>query len=203
LSDRLDELPLWAQFMLSRRHRESGGEGAAHLAPDAVRLLLDAQWPGNLRQVDNIIRRAYALALAERGGLGGNLVIERRHAERALAHEVPLGMENTLASLWQAAHAFVQEAERRELSGTSLPLDTSDAFCGLVLAAAIVRLGGREEAFAMFGLEQLLKNRNHQRFLRRELARVRRLVSTLGDPPDPDLAALLKETNEPSEPRGR
>lgn len=203
LSDRLDELPLWAQYMVTRRHRENGGDGDAQLAPEAVRRLLDAQWPGNLRQLDNIIRRAYALALAEQAGLGRNLVIERRHAERALAHEAPAGADGTLAQLWQAAHAFVQEAERRELEGTSLSLDTTDAFCGLVLAAAIGRLGSREDAFAMFGLEHLLKNRNHQRFLRRELARVRRLVSTLGEPPDSNLAAVLKEIDEPSDPRGR
>jgi transcriptional regulator with AAA-type ATPase domain len=203
LSERLDELPRWAEYMLSRRHRESGGEGAARLAPDAVERLLDAAWPGNLRQLDNILRRAYALALAERGGAGGSLVLERRHAERALAHEAaPSGSGSTLVQLWRAAHAFVQEAERRERGGVALPLDLTDAFRGLVLAAAIGRLGSREEAFAMFGLEQLLKNRNHQRALRRELARVRRLASLLGESPDPDLAALLKETDEPGEPRG-
>jgi transcriptional regulator with AAA-type ATPase domain len=202
LSERLDELPHWAQYMLSRRHGESG-DGEARLAPDAVQRLLDAEWPGNLRQLDNIIRRAYALALAERGGAGGNLVLERRHAERALAHEAPPGSGGTLAQLWRAAHAFVQEAERRERGGIALPLDLTNAFPGLVLAAAIGRLGSQEEAFAMFGLEQLLKNRNHQRALRRELARVRRLVDVLGESPDPDLAALLKETSEPTEPRGR
>src|SRR5262249_21320443 len=89
LSERLDELPGWAEYMLTRRHRESGGEGAARLAPEAVGRLLEAAWPGNLRQLDNIIRRAYALALAERGGAGGHLVLERRHAERAPAPEAP------------------------------------------------------------------------------------------------------------------
>lgn len=203
LSERLDELPLWAHYMLTRRHRETGGEGAARLAPDAVKQLLSTAWPGNLRQLDNIIRRAYALALAEPGGAGKNLVLEGRHAERALAHETPSDPGGALAQLWRAAHAFVQEVERREGDGVALPLDLADAFRGLVLAAAIGRLGSREEAFAMFGLEQLLKNRNHQRALRRELARVRRLVSSLGESPDPALAALLRETDEPTEPRGR
>ena len=202
LSERLDELPRWAQYMLSRRHRESGGEGAARIAPDAVQRLLGAAWPGNLRQLDNIIRRTYALALAERGGAVGSLVLERRHVEQALAHEAPAESGSTLAQLWRAAHAFVQEVERRERGGVTLPLDLTDAFQGLVLAAAIGRLGSREEAFAMFGLDQLLKNRNHQRALRRELARVRRLVALLGEAPEPGLAALLKETDEPTETRG-
>lgn len=199
LSERLDELTPWAEYMLNRRHLESGGEGTAQLAPDAAQRLLDAQWPGNLRQLDNIIRRAYALVLAERGGPARNIVIERRHAERALGQETPAAPGGTLAQLWHAAHAFVREAERRELGGTSLPLDMSDAFCGLVLAAAIVRFGSAEEAFATFGLDRVLKNRNHQRTLRRELAQVRRLVNALGQSPDPELAELLKENEDPPE----
>jgi len=203
LADRLDELPNWAQYMVSRRHRESGYETSAQLAQDAIRRLLDAQWPGNLRQLDNIIRRAYALGVAESVAGAGNLVIERRHVDRALAHEAPTQSGSTLGQLWQAAQAFVQEAERRELNGTPLPLDTTEAFCGLVLASAITRLGSREQALALFGMEHLLKNRNHQRVIRRELARVRRLVNTLGEVADPGLMALLKELDDLEEPRGR
>jgi len=193
LSERVDEIPQWAQFMVARRHRESSDEGRAELAPDAVDLLLAAPWPGNLRQLDNIIRRAYALALAGRSHLGTLLVIERQHIERALGHEVPTGAGNTLAPLWQAAHSFVQECSRRAQHGDAFSLDLSDAFRGLVLAAAIVRLGGSEEALAMFGLEQLFKNRNQKRTLRRELSRVRKLTNTLREPLDPKLSAILAE----------
>src|SRR5262249_53269894 len=64
LAERLDELPRWADYMLNRRHREAAGEGAARLEPDAVKLLVSTPWPGNLRQLDNIVTRAYALVLA-------------------------------------------------------------------------------------------------------------------------------------------
>lgn len=202
LSERLDELPQWAQYMLLRRHRESGGDGSAEFAAEAVRRLGDAQWPGNLRQLDNIVRRAYALAVAEQDrGVQGNLVIDKRHVERALAHEVPLGSGGTLTQLWQAAQAFVHEVERREMDGTPFALELSEAFCGLVLAAAICRLGNRDEVFVMFGLEHLIKSRNHQRLLRRELARVRKLVNALGEEPNPDLAELLRHMNEPPDRR--
>jgi DNA-binding NtrC family response regulator len=199
LSERLDELPLWADYMLRRRHREGDAQGAARVADGAVQRLRDAPWPGNLRQLDNILRRAYALALAERGEGGGELVLEKRHVERALAYEAPSASDKALQQLWRAAHALVLEAERHEREGAPLSLDVTEAFRGLVLAAATARAGSREEAFRLFGQGQLLKNRNHHRSLRRELARVRKLVDLLGGHPDPDLAALLEETDDPAD----
>jgi transcriptional regulator with AAA-type ATPase domain len=166
-------------------------------------LLIHAPWPGNLRQLDNIIRRAYAMALACRGAPDANFIIEAQHIERALAHEAPPGAANTLAPMWQAAHAFVRECIRREQRGDAFSLDLSDSFRGLVLAAAIIQLGGSEEALAMFGLEQLFKNRNQKRTLRREMARVRKLMSILQEPLDPKLSAILYEIEDSSESSGR
>ncbi|WP_437328686.1 sigma-54-dependent transcriptional regulator [Sorangium sp. So ce381] len=196
LTERLDEVPLWADYMLSRRHREGGGQGVARIGSEAVKLLLDVPWPGNLRQLDNIVRRAYALALAERGGPGGELVLQRGHVERALAYEGAPDEGALLTQLWRAAHAFVQEAERRAREGTPLSLELVEVFRGLVLGAAVRRTGSREEAFTLFGQQQLIKNRNHHRALRRELDRVRELADKLGYEIDPDLAALLNEEVE-------
>ncbi|WP_437999357.1 sigma 54-interacting transcriptional regulator [Sorangium sp. So ce185] len=202
LAERLDELPLWADYMLSRRHREGGAHGAARLAPEAVALLCEVPWPGNLRQLDNIIRRAYALSVAERGGAGGELALDRSHLARALAYDGAPETGALLAQLWRAAHAFVLEAERRARGGEPLSLDLSEGFRGLVLGAALQRAGSREEAFALLGQQQLVKNRNHHRALRRELDRVRELTEALGGEIDRDLVALLKEDVEaPSEGR--
>jgi DNA-binding NtrC family response regulator len=219
LSERLDELPAWADYMLRRRHdeaRASGdptptppqggarnggeqraersrgslarGEGAVRLAPEAVKLLVGMPWPGNLRQLDNILRRAYVLALADRGA--GALVLDHRHVERALAYEGHADTGALIAQLWRAAKSFVQEAELRSDSGAPLSLDACEALRGLVLAAAVQRRG-RDEAFVLFGQQLLVKNRNHRRALRRELDRVRELVREIGGDLDADLAALL------------
>jgi hypothetical protein len=175
LSERLDELPLWAEYMLSRRHREGSGPGAARLAPEAAKLLQSKPWPGNLRQLDNIVRRAYALAIASASGAGGELVLERPHLERALAYEGGDESSSLVAQLLRAARTFVQEAERREGSATPLSLDLCEAIRGLVLAVAVQRRG-RDEAFMLLGQQQLIKNRNHHRALRREIDRVRELL---------------------------
>jgi DNA-binding NtrC family response regulator len=183
--------------MLKRRCDESGGDGTARAAPDAVKLLVSMAWPGNLRQLDNIVRRAYALA--ERSRAGRELVLERSHIERALAYEGGADPSPLISQLWRAARSFVQEAERREGSSAPLPLDLTDAFRGMVLGAAVQRRGSRDEAFALLGQQPMIKNRNHHRALRRELERVRELARTIGGDIDPDLVAMLDAVEDSSD----
>lgn len=199
LSERLDELPLWAEYMLARRHGESGGHGAARIERDGLELLSKTPWPGNLRQLDNIVRRAYALALSDRRGAGGDLVLARHHLERALDYDAAAENVALIDHLWRAAKAFVGEAERREGGeGPPLTLEMSEAIRGLVLAAAVARRGGREAAFSLLGQHALLKSRNHHRAYKREIERVREFVDLVGGKVDEDLAALLDTQEEPA-----
>ncbi len=192
LDERVDEIPMWAHYMLHRRHDE-GAAGGVHLAPDAVELLARSAWPGNLRQLDSILRRAYALAVFECGVESQELAIERRHVDRALLFEGSSEEGPVIHQLWKAAQSFVQEAERRARSGGTLPLELADAFRGLVLGLAVHRAGDRDGAFRMFAQEHLLKNRNHHRVLRREIERVRELSRALGDHSS-ELVALLERS---------
>jgi hypothetical protein len=69
-----------------------------------------------------------------------------------------------------------------------------------VLAAAVQRRG-RDDAFVLLGQQQLLKNRNHHRALKRELERVRELLRVVGGDVDPALAAVLDAAEESGEGR--
>ncbi len=192
LSERGDEIPLWAEFMLSRRHAESNTTTTARLEPEASALLAKLPWPGNLRQLDNIIRRAYVMALAEPRGANNVLTLDRRHFERALAYDLSPERLPFLSELWHVAKRFVDEVEHRdETHASKLTLDMIESIRGMALAAAVARRGGRDEAFRLLGQEQLMKNRNHHRAYRREIERVRELVKVLGSVVDTDLAALL------------
>jgi DNA-binding NtrC family response regulator len=197
LADRRDEIPLWAEYMLARRHQESGGSNAVRIAPAALDLLSGAPWPGNLRQLDNIVRRAYAIALSDWGGAAGELSLERRHVERALAYDAAPETAGLLGQLWRAAKAFVEEAERREGGGSPITLEMIEVIRGMVLAAAAERRNSRDEAFALLGQQHLLKSRNHYRVYRREIERMRELAKALGGEMDPGLSALLNEPDEP------
>lgn len=199
LEERLDELPAWAEHMFLRRHTESGARGVPRIAAEAMSLLLRTPWPGNLRQLDNIMRRAYAIMIADRGDSAEPSMLSRRHVEQALGYELRPEALGLVATLWRAAVAFVDEAERRESSGARLPLDVADAFRGLVLCAAIDRRQGLDDAFMLLDQASLLRSRNHYRVLRRELDRVRALIEAAPGDVDPAISALLKNPDNPSD----
>jgi DNA-binding NtrC family response regulator len=199
LEERLDELSAWTEFMLLRRHAEAGGEGTPRITEEAMDLLVRTPWPGNLRQLDNIVRRAYALMLADPGDAESPATISRRHVERALGYERPPEGLGLVSSLWRVARAFVDEVERRESSAHRLPFDLADAFRGLVLCAAIDRRRSRDAAFVLLDQAALLRSRNHHRVLRRELERVRALIEAVQGDVDPTLAALLESPDGPGD----
>jgi DNA-binding NtrC family response regulator len=196
LEERLDELPSWAEHMFLRRHAESGGEGAPRITEEAMALLLRTPWPGNLRQLDNIVRRAYAIMIADAGDAASPATLSRRHVELALGYELRPEALGLVGALWRAARAFVDEAERRESSGARLALDLADGFRGLVLCAAIERRHELDAAFALLDQASLLRSRNHHRVLRRELERVRALIAAVPGDVDPVLAGLLEKPED-------
>ncbi|MBN1210157.1 MAG: sigma-54-dependent Fis family transcriptional regulator [Myxococcaceae bacterium] len=176
LDERKDEIPGWAHYMLNRRHRERSPGGQARVSQEAERRLCASSWPGSLRQLDNIIRRAYMLALAQSGS-AWEVRLEEEHVARALAYEQRRGPAPLMEAMQAAAESFFHEAQRRGEAG--LALDLADAFRGLVLAVALRRLG-MEEAFRLLGCEHILRGRNHQRLLHRERERVESLCEALG-----------------------
>lgn len=190
LGERMDEVPQWAHFMVNRRHRERTQEGSARLTPEAEALLLASAWPGNLRQLDNIVRRAYTLAMVENLG-STDVVLQAGDVERALDYEQASATRPLPDALRAAAQAFVNEARRR---GEALDLDLADAFRGFVLGLSI-RQVGREEAFRLLGRESLVKNRNHHKALKRELERVEALYRALGEDGSPFADLLADEAS--------
>jgi two-component system response regulator GlrR len=61
LADRKDDIPLLADHFLSTAVREQCTPPRS-LAPDALEYLKDAPWPGNIRQLQNVISQLVALA---------------------------------------------------------------------------------------------------------------------------------------------
>ncbi|WP_224243716.1 sigma-54-dependent transcriptional regulator [Hyalangium gracile] len=177
LDERRDEIGAWARYMLARHHREKNPEGVVRLAPDAEQQLEQGSWPGNLRQLDNIIRRAYTLALVQQGGATRELELRETHIQQALTYEG--GKQSTLVeAMSQAARAFVQEAQRRR---APLDIDFAESLRGFVLAEAVLQVG-RDEAFRLVGRESLVKSRNHLKALRQELKKAEALCGEVGQP---------------------
>ncbi len=187
LEERRDEIGAWARFMVKRRHGETGLPGEAGMAADAVDALVGRDWPGNLRQLDNVVRRAFAVGLAD-GGIGADqIVITARHVADALGLEhdpaVAKGEgDDVLAALDRAASAFVQEAVDRHAAGRPLSLDLTDAFRGATLDAAHARLGELREVYLLFGRVKAVESRNYRRDYRRAMDRLDALTTAVRKP---------------------
>ncbi len=185
LTERADEIGAWAHFMVARRHGQSDEAAAASLASAAVSILTRHPWPGNLRQLDNVLRRAYAMAMFERSSDHEELTIGVRHVEGALAYEGELSQGTVLmSSLHTAALAFAHEALSRSEHGQALGLQHTAAFRGLVLKAAHQRLKDLKEVYRRFGHDKLVDSRNHTRDYRRELDKVELLGRALDEAVD-------------------
>ncbi|MGE5243787.1 MAG: sigma 54-interacting transcriptional regulator [Betaproteobacteria bacterium] len=61
LRERRDEIPALVQYFVARAAEEFG-KGAVRLSEDAIEQLLLYHWPGNIRQLQNELRRMIALA---------------------------------------------------------------------------------------------------------------------------------------------
>jgi len=61
LDERRDDIPLLVSHFLKTVAAEAGGERKVY-APEAVELLVTAEWPGNIRQLYNVVRQNVALS---------------------------------------------------------------------------------------------------------------------------------------------
>ncbi len=62
LAQRREDIPLLANHFL-RQLAERYGKNVAALAPDALELMLAASWPGNVRQLFNVVEQTVALSV--------------------------------------------------------------------------------------------------------------------------------------------
>lgn len=62
LRDRRPDIPVLAQHFLDRLTRDTPARGRVTLAQDAQQALMAFSWPGNVRQLENVMERAFALS---------------------------------------------------------------------------------------------------------------------------------------------
>lgn len=95
LTERREDVPLLVAHLLARL-AERYGRPAHAFSPEALEVLIAAPWPGNVRQLANVIEQAVALAATE--------VIPATLVQRALDDAV-----GALAPLDEARRAFERE----------------------------------------------------------------------------------------------
>jgi|UniRef100_A0A7C3SLL6 PAS domain S-box-containing protein len=75
LRERREDIPLLSQHFLNKYNLKEGKK-ISRFSPDAMQALMDYEWPGNVRQLENAISHAVILAQGE--------IIRRRHLPRFL-----------------------------------------------------------------------------------------------------------------------
>lgn len=183
LRERADEITPWASWMAAQLHRKRSRRGRVSFDSGALQALGAYSWPGNLRQLQSVVVRAYAFAGVVTT-TGDDVVLAEEQVTRALGFEGGLLAEQGSVSdhLARAAEAFVDLAVQRRDAGRPLDLELAEAFPGFVLEAAVARAGGEREAFMLFGLEARLRGGNHLKTLRREQQRIDALRAAVDGP---------------------
>ncbi len=75
LRERKEDIPLLCQHFLNKYNLKEGKK-ISRFSPDAMQSLMDYEWPGNVRQLENAVSHAVILAQGE--------IIRRRHLPRFL-----------------------------------------------------------------------------------------------------------------------
>ncbi len=132
LSERREDIPELAHYFV-RRLTDGSGLPTRELAADAMAALQAAEWPGNVRQLRNIIERILILATGEPSS--------------------PVTVDALPPEAWPAA-AFSQQQGLQEVIGMSLR-DARERFEREYLNVQITRFGGNISRTAAFiGMER-------------------------------------------------
>ena len=173
LRTRRDEIAAWASVLLSRSVGEA--EHSFSIDDEGIKMLENYDWPGNLRQLDNVMRRSLALSRILEPSTR-RVSVEAIY--RALNMEGERPTEAGKTPLEHAAEFVVDRAiEISEAEPFSLKI--IDGFRGLVLEEATRRLGSKEAAFRLFALDNLVQHRNHHSTYRREIKKKEALLDLI------------------------
>jgi transcriptional regulator with GAF, ATPase, and Fis domain len=131
LRQRRADIPALAEHFLSRFN----GQTARALTPEAMAALVDYPWPGNIRELENVIERIVVNARGEAAGLAdlppevakrrGVSIRPKRERRRTVADDLYKKLREDQESFWTAVYPLYMQREItkdnvRELVGKGL-----------------------------------------------------------------------------------
>lgn len=179
LSQRLDEVEGWARFMLNRAHQDNRTTQELKVDSTVGSVLRAYNWPGNLRQLDNIMRRAYVLSQADMVGFH----VKGEHISQSLEFENTVFFQRkstVLESLNQVADLWIEHSEKVGTMNSDALNDFSTILKGVVYQRVAHHFGGVKEAFTALGKSKSIEGRNYQKEYKREVDRVKIFIEAVG-----------------------
>lgn len=147
LRERREDIPLLANTLLARLETVQG-KGIREIHPDVIQAFFAYEWPGNIREMENLMERAYILETGEilsPDGFPVELFSGASHAT------VPLEISGTLAAARKRAVEMVERQYLEALLGEHRGRIKSSAEAAGVttrqLHKLMTRYGIRKEAF--------------------------------------------------------
>jgi len=141
----LDIQPLAEHFL--QRFAAEHGRSVSTFTPAAIAGLIQAQWPGNVRQLENVVERAVVLAQGDkidRGDLPATLA-QMQHAGADLSRTPPNGGEHQAPLAGEAVeHGPPLPLKEALIEPEKLIIEQALAFCD----------GNRERAAAVLGINR-------------------------------------------------
>jgi transcriptional regulator with PAS, ATPase and Fis domain len=138
-----DDIPLLAQHMIddmSRRHNKT----ARLISTEAMEALLDYHWPGNIRELRNVIERAVVICEGEQ--------IEKRHLPAHITGQQP---SPTADAVMIPIGMPLEEVERRVILSTLARSDYNKTRTAETLRISLKTLHNKLKAYREAGEEQL------------------------------------------------
>jgi DNA-binding NtrC family response regulator len=143
LRDHREDIPLLVQHMIddmSRRHNKS----ARLISTEGMEALLDHHWPGNIRELRNVIERAVVICEGEQ--------IEKRHLPAHITGQQP---SPTADAVMIPIGMPLDEVERRVILSTLARSDYNKTRTAETLRISLKTLHNKLKAYREAGEEQL------------------------------------------------
>jgi len=109
LRDRLADLPLLIEYFLQRLQKQEGAK-QKHISKEALEKLKTYDWPGNVRQLQNIIERAFVICNSETIGTKHIAIEESKESKKEIFKQAP-ELAPSSSTLEQALEIIFREAE--------------------------------------------------------------------------------------------
>jgi formate hydrogenlyase transcriptional activator len=103
LRERAEDIPLLVEYFVGR-YANAAGKNMRHIGKDTLEVLRAYRWPGNIRELQNVVERAVILSEGDTFVMDGSW-LKRKPTDSPRPHEAPLGLADRELEMIEAALA--------------------------------------------------------------------------------------------------